>query len=586
MEETRIRSGYVLAGRYQLLEKLGQGACGVVFSAKDIGQIGGVVAIKILPAELWRGPKDLRRFTRESNVARAIDHPNVLKVFDTGFSEGSHFHVMEYCPGGTLKDVMTANVLSESQAVAIMIALAHGLHELHSKRILHRDLKSTNVLLGDDGNFKIADFGLARWDSSDMTQTRSIGTPTCLAPEIWNGEGSTVLTDIYALGVVFYELLTGQLPFQASSVAALAQSHIYDVPTPPSKIVPCSPRLESIIGRMLAKNKYERSRDITQVIVELELLRGGDVRVDSPDELLSRGVSRIDLRAIAKFSVVLVFVFFFAFLCAFLVPESTLIRPHNSFLSYMPSATLNHLVIHFELRDLSAPSKEESWEIYESIESIKVESSGAAPEWVLSRHLANGSRLLGNLFMASDGSIRVKQINCVSERKPKYPCFYSGYEQPTFIASVPGEARLNGAYPVAAWSTNDLGKGTTRVMVSRAWKFGKQLYWPGVGNVPWVQWPRALTGQDKLLKSDHFKSLLEPSFLLLIRHEWGCRDALHPLERAPEYICEYFSDHLYAKDQEMNPLGMILMVQGRLEGRAREMEVDYIQITKGLEGDS
>lgn len=586
MEETRIRSGYVLAGKYRLLEKLGQGACGVVFSAQDIGQIGGVVAIKILPAELWRGPEDLRRFTRESNVAKAIEHPNVLRVFDTGFSEGSHFHVMEYCPGGTLKDVMTSNVLSESEAIFIMIALARGLDELHSKRILHRDLKSTNVLLGADGNFKIADFGLARWDSSDMTQTRSIGTPTCLAPEIWNGEGSTVLTDIYALGVVFYELLTGQLPFQASSVAALAQAHIYDVPTPPSKIVSCSPRLESIIGRMLAKNKHERSRDIKQILVELDLLRDGEASAHGRGEDPLGDVSRVDVRSVAKVLTILAFVFLFAFLCTCLIPESSLTMPHNSFASYLPGTTQRHVVIHFERRVRATPSKEEHWDIYESLESLNVGYGSNGPRWELTRYLEKEQRLLGVFLMGADGNIRAEQMECASQVKPNYPCVYSGPDDPIWIANVPGEARVNGVYPVAGWSAGHLGKGSTGVMISHAWKFRQQLYWPSIGNVPWVQWPRSLTMEDKLIKSDHFKSLLEPYYFLLIRRLWGCRDALHPLERPPEVLCEYFSDYLYAKDRELNPLGVILMVQGRLEGRERAKELDYIQLSKGLEGDS
>lgn len=252
----------VIQGRYHLEERLGQGGMGEVWRARD-DRLERTVALKLISPALAEDPEFLVRFLREAqNIAR-ISHPNVVGVIDFGEDDEKPFLVMEYVPGKPVSD-LTGEPMEESKARAIVTQAAEAAGAAHAQGIVHRDIKPANILLTDDGRAKLVDFGIASAQNMDrVTQTgATIGSPHYISPEQASGQQVTPRSDVYSLGIVLYELLTGKRPFEAPSVAAVALAQLENDPEPPSSHVPdIDPGLEAVILRCLNKDPKQRYAD-------------------------------------------------------------------------------------------------------------------------------------------------------------------------------------------------------------------------------------------------------------------------------------------------------------------------------------
>ena len=257
-----------LVGRYALKGLVGQGGMADVELAQDM-VLDRQIAVKILHARYADDPSFLARFRREAQAAASLNHPNIVAVYDTGEEDGRPFIVMEYVAGQSLRELLRREQVLPARAAEMVSDAALGLHYAHERGLVHRDVKPANILLTDDGQVKVADFGIARAVSSQsVTQTAAVfGTAAYVAPEQAQGENVDRRTDIYALGCVLYELLTGRQPFAADSAVALAYKHVSEPPTPPSRINPdISPQLESVVLKAMAKtpvDRYQTARDLS-----------------------------------------------------------------------------------------------------------------------------------------------------------------------------------------------------------------------------------------------------------------------------------------------------------------------------------
>lgn len=262
----------LIANRYQLLENVGQGGMADVYKAMDT-ILNRIVAIKILRGELADDPMTLLRFQREASAASKLSHPNVVDVYDVGESEGRHYIVMEYVRGRTLKQLIAQRgALHLDEAVDIMLQLTSAVAMAHEKHIIHRDIKPQNVLVKDDGTVKITDFGIAvAHGSVQLTQHHTVmGSAHYLAPETTRGEAPTEAVDIYALGIVFYELLSGSVPFQGSNPTEIAVKHLRDPMPYIRDFNPTIPQsVENIILRATAKKVSERYATVEEMREDL-----------------------------------------------------------------------------------------------------------------------------------------------------------------------------------------------------------------------------------------------------------------------------------------------------------------------------
>src|SRR5690242_6257453 len=256
---TRVRDA--LAGRYELHEILGRGGMGVVYRATD-QILGRSVAIKMLPVDRAADPAFVARFECEALAAAVVTHPNVVAIYDSGRDEDSRFIVMEYVPGKNLSQLLRERGrLPPREAASIGAQAASALAAAHQAGIVHRDIKPANIMVDEAGHAKVLDFGIARTaDSTNLTRTAHvIGSACCLAPELAHGEPAGERSDIYALGCVLYELLTGRPPFRGETPAAILYQHAHTPPTPPSDIgAPAPPALEALVLAMLAKDPAAR----------------------------------------------------------------------------------------------------------------------------------------------------------------------------------------------------------------------------------------------------------------------------------------------------------------------------------------
>lgn len=254
-------TGTVLDGRYELRDRLGSGGSAEVYRAYD-RRLDREVAIKILNPAAAADPTFVRRFQREARASASLNHPHVVAVYDWGSDQGVDYLVMEYVPGPTLKEVITRHgPLDERQALNIAAAVAAALEVAHGRGIIHRDIKPQNVLLGPEGAVKVTDFGIAHASgATQLTMPNTVaGTAHYLAPEAARGEATDERSDLYSLGVVLYEMLTGRVPFDAASPVAIAVQHASQQPVPPRQLNPATSRAaEEITLRALAKNPAQR----------------------------------------------------------------------------------------------------------------------------------------------------------------------------------------------------------------------------------------------------------------------------------------------------------------------------------------
>ena len=255
------RINKTIAGRYIIKELIGQGGMADVYLAEDT-ILKRVVAIKLLRSSLTGDPVYITRFHREASAAAALSHKNIVEIYDVGEEDDNYYIVMEYVPGDTLKELIhKRGALHYVEAIDILKQVASATARAHSMGIVHRDLKPQNILVTDSGVVKIADFGIASIQSlSQVTQSDTImGSLHYLAPEIARGEKATAQSDIYALGIVFYELLRGEVPFNGESPVNIALKHMRDDIPSVREFNPTIPQsVENIIIKATAKNTKDR----------------------------------------------------------------------------------------------------------------------------------------------------------------------------------------------------------------------------------------------------------------------------------------------------------------------------------------
>jgi serine/threonine-protein kinase len=270
----RFLPGTVIAGRYRIIGLLGRGGMGEVYRADDL-KLGQAVALKFLPRELDQDAHHVQRFLGEVRTARQVSHPNVCRVFDVGEVEGQHYLSMEYVDGEDLSSLLRRiGRLPQDKAIQIARQICAGLAAAHEQGMLHRDLKPANVLIDGRGQAKITDFGLAGLAEEFEKRDLRAGTPTYMAPEQLAGKEVTLRSDVYALGLVLYELFTGRRPFRADSPAELAQMQLESTPTTPSEFVDgLDPAVERAILRCLESDPIERPAN---ALVVAHSLPGGD----------------------------------------------------------------------------------------------------------------------------------------------------------------------------------------------------------------------------------------------------------------------------------------------------------------------
>jgi len=264
---------------YKILEKLGEGGMGVVYKAQDL-TLDRFVAIKFLPQHLSESPENKARFMQEAKATAALNHPNILNVFEVTEQEGTMCLVMELLDGQTLKSYLgnlkTGTGIPVQQTLTWGVLLATGLKAAHEKNIIHRDIKPHNIMITSSGLVKIMDFGLAKVKSSaSITKTgTSLGTLAYMSPEQGQGLPADQRSDIWSLGVVFYEMLTGELPFKAEHEAGLSYLIQNEMPTPPSTLDLKIPhRVDSLVMKMLDKDPAKRYQSMDEVAKAIEVVR-------------------------------------------------------------------------------------------------------------------------------------------------------------------------------------------------------------------------------------------------------------------------------------------------------------------------
>ncbi|MFC6883044.1 Stk1 family PASTA domain-containing Ser/Thr kinase [Actinomadura yumaensis] len=270
--------GQVLDGRYRIESRVARGGMATVYVARDV-RLDRIVAIKVMHAGLASDDDFVARFIGEAKAAAALSHPNVVAVYDQR-TDGEHvFLVMEYVPGRTLRDLLTERGrLGPRAALEIMQPVLAALGAAHRGGLVHRDVKPENVLLTEDGQAKVADFGLARAESaSKMTKTGLIiGTVGYLAPEQVLAGSADVRSDVYASGVMLYELLTGELPHRADTALAVAYKHVNEAVPPPSAAVPgLTPAIDALVTRATAHDPAARPQDANRLLGEVAEVFGG-----------------------------------------------------------------------------------------------------------------------------------------------------------------------------------------------------------------------------------------------------------------------------------------------------------------------
>jgi WD40 repeat protein len=255
---------------YEILEEIGRGAMGVVYKAVQTSA-KRTVALKMILSGIVATREELTRFRTEAEAVARLQHPNIVQVFDVGEYDGRPFFSLEFVTGGTLKAKVRESLPDPMNAAGLVEQIARGMHAVHQVDIVHRDLKPANVLLAADGTPKIADFGLAKKLDEDAGQTRPgavMGTPSYMAPEQARGETASVtaLADVYALGAILYEMLTGRPPFKAATIHETLRQVIEEEPVPPRSLNPAAPRdLETICLKCLHKEpsrRYATARDL------------------------------------------------------------------------------------------------------------------------------------------------------------------------------------------------------------------------------------------------------------------------------------------------------------------------------------
>jgi beta-lactam-binding protein with PASTA domain len=262
----------IIDDRYRVISRLGSGGMADVYLAHD-QLLGREVAVKILHHHFAEDQEFVERFRREASSAAALSHPNIVGIFDRGEWNGTYYIAMEYVAGRSLKAlVREVGPLDPAQAIDIVIQILRAARFAHRRGVIHRDLKPHNVILDDEGRARVTDFGIARAGASDMTLTGSImGTAQYLSPEQAQGFSVSAASDLYSVGVILYELLTGVVPFVGETAVAIAFKQVSAVPRPPSELNAALPHsLDAVVLRALAKDPVHRYADDDELIAALQ----------------------------------------------------------------------------------------------------------------------------------------------------------------------------------------------------------------------------------------------------------------------------------------------------------------------------
>jgi beta-lactam-binding protein with PASTA domain/predicted Ser/Thr protein kinase len=278
-----ITPGMIIDDRYRVVSRVGSGGMAEVYAVEDL-QLGRRIALKVLHERFAQDKDFVERFRREAKSAASLSHANVVSVYDSGEWQGTYYIAMELLEGRSLDQIVREEApLTPERAIEITEQVLRAARFAHRNGIIHRDLKPHNVIIDSEGRVKVTDFGIARAaSSSEITQTGSImGTARYLSPEQAQGEPSGPSADLYAIGILLYELLTGTVPFEGDSVVAIALRHLSEPPRPPSRLVSSiSPNLDAIVLKALAKDPVNRFADADEFLAALagerERLRAED----------------------------------------------------------------------------------------------------------------------------------------------------------------------------------------------------------------------------------------------------------------------------------------------------------------------
>ena len=272
---TEIADNTVVDGRYAIRDRIGSGGMADVYRADDT-HLGREVALKVLHRRFAQDAEFVERFRREAKAAAGLQHPKVVSVYDRGEHEGTYYIAMECLPGRTLKAIVQAEApLDQMRVIDLGVQILGAAGFAHRHGVIHRDFKPHNVIVGDDGAAKVTDFGIARAGASEMTETGSImGTAQYLSPEQAQGHPVTATSDIYSIGVMLYELLTGRLPFDGDSAVSIALKHLNETPPPMSGPgLAIEPNLEQVVLGALAKDPAARWQSAEDFAAALEACR-------------------------------------------------------------------------------------------------------------------------------------------------------------------------------------------------------------------------------------------------------------------------------------------------------------------------
>jgi serine/threonine protein kinase len=288
---------------YEVLEELGRGGMGVVYKARQTS-LNRVVALKMVLGGLSADPGQRQRLHGEAEAVARLQHPNIVQIFEVGEHNGLPFFSLEFCPGGSLADKLAGNLLAAAEAADLTRTLAGAIHVAHQAHVIHRDLKPANVLLAADGTAKVTDFGLAkRLDQVGPTEAGAImGSPPYMAPEQARGRIDAIgpATDVYALGAILYECLTGRPPFKAATPLDTVLEVLSAEPVPPRQLQPKTPRdLETICLKCLRKEPGKRYASAAELADDLRRFLAHEPIRARPVPALERAVKWVKRRPTA-----------------------------------------------------------------------------------------------------------------------------------------------------------------------------------------------------------------------------------------------------------------------------------------------
>ncbi len=286
----------LFAERYQLLKTIGEGGMGQVCLAKDTLLDNYQLALKVLHPELSKDEEHVKSFFKEAQLNRKINHPNVVRIFDVGQAEEVVYYTMEYVEGTSLKEKIARGPLATEECIRLLKEVCAGLAAIHDTGIIHRDLKPGNVMIEAGGVAKIADFGIAKTVASDITENKElVGCAHYMAPELWKGKEASVQTDIYALGIILFEMLTGKVPYSEGISTDLLRQHIC-APIPEVKNDATPSYLKRLCYKLLSKNDFERPKNCYEIIQKLS--QGTSTSITHDDFVRPTVMGGLETRAI------------------------------------------------------------------------------------------------------------------------------------------------------------------------------------------------------------------------------------------------------------------------------------------------